>query len=68
MRWLDRAFNWSPKFDYVVKTLEGKGDKAVKEREERLRKITIGLQNKPWRVALKVLMLESAWVSRSCMF
>ena len=41
-KWLDKApdaFNWSPKFDYVVKTLESRGDKAAREREERLRKI-----------------------------
>ena len=33
------AFNWSPKFDYVVKTLEGKGEKETREREERMRKV-----------------------------
>ena len=33
------AFNWSPHFDYVVKTLEGKGEKDAREREEKLRKI-----------------------------
>ena len=33
------AFNWSPKFDYVVKTHEGKGEKEAREREERMRKV-----------------------------
>ena len=33
------AFNWSPHFDYVVKTLEGNGEKEAREREEKLRKI-----------------------------
>ena len=28
------AFNWSPKFDYVVKTLEGKGERR-QERENK---------------------------------
>ena len=42
-KWLNGApdaFNWSPHFDYVVKTLEGKGDKEAREREERMRKIS----------------------------
>ena len=43
-KWLGRdptAFNWSPHFDYVVQTLEGKGEKEAREREEMLRKCTI---------------------------
>ena len=42
-KWLDGdadAFNWSPHFDYVVKTLERKGEKEAREREQRLRKIS----------------------------
>ena len=42
-KWLDGeadAFNWSPHFDYVVKTLEGKSEKEAREREQRLRKIS----------------------------
>ena len=42
-KWLDGdadAFNWSPHFDYVVKTLEGKGEKEARKREQRLRKIS----------------------------
>ena len=42
-KWLDGdadAFNWSPHFDYVVKTLEGKGEKEAREREQRMRKIS----------------------------
>ena len=42
-KWLDEdgdAFNWSPHFDYVVKTLEGKGEKEASEREQRMRKIS----------------------------
>ena len=34
-KWLDGdadAFNWSLHFDYVVKTLEGKGEKEARER------------------------------------
>ena len=41
-KWLRRdptAFNWSPHFDYVVQTLEGKGEKEAREREEMLRKV-----------------------------
>ena len=37
------AFNWSPHFDYVVKTLEGKGEKEAREREKLLRKKTNGV-------------------------
>ena len=33
------SFNWSPQFNYVVKTLEGKGDKKAREREMRMREI-----------------------------
>ena len=33
------VFNWSPKFDYVVKTLERKGEKEARDREKRMRKI-----------------------------
>ncbi len=42
-KWLDEdadAFNWSPHFDYVVKTLEGKGEKESREREQRVRQIS----------------------------
>ena len=42
-KWLDGdadAFNWSPFFDYVVKTLEGKGEKEAREREERMRRVS----------------------------
>ena len=42
-KWLDGdadAFNWSPHFDYVVKTLEGKSEKEAREREQRMRKIS----------------------------
>ena len=45
-KWLTKdpdAFNWSPHFDYVVKTLEGKGEKEAREREELLRKKTNGV-------------------------
>ena len=41
-KWLNKetdAFNWSPHFDYVVKTLEGKGEKEAREREEKVRQI-----------------------------
>ena len=39
-KWLRRdaeAFDWSPYFDHVVQTLEGKGEEEAREREERLR-------------------------------
>ena len=42
-KWLDGApdaFDWSPHFDYVVKTLEGRGEKEAREREARMRKIS----------------------------
>ena len=42
-KWLDRdadAFDWSPHFDYVVKTLEGKTEEEARQREERMRKIS----------------------------
>ena len=45
-KWLRRdpdAFNWSPHFDYVVKTLEGKGEKEAREREDLLRKKANGV-------------------------
>ena len=45
-KWLRKdpdAFNWSPQFDYVVKTLEGKEEKEAREREELLRKKTNGV-------------------------
>ena len=45
-KWLRKdpdAFNWSPHFDYVVKNLEGKGEKEAREREELLRKKTNGV-------------------------
>ena len=45
-KWLRRdptAFNWSPHFDYVVQTLEGKGEKEAREREEMLRKVVKGV-------------------------
>ena len=41
-QWLDgdsAAFDWSPHFDFVVRELEGKGTRDVKERQERLRKL-----------------------------
>ena len=41
-KWLDRdtdAFDWSPHFDYVVKTLEGRSEEEAREREERMRKV-----------------------------
>ena len=40
--WLDgdsAAFDWSPHFDFVVRELEGKGERDVKERQERVRKL-----------------------------
>ena len=45
-KWLRKdpaAFNWSPHFDYVVQTLEGKGEKEAREREETLRKVVKGV-------------------------
>ena len=45
-KWLRKdpaAFNWSPHFDYVVQTLEGKGEKEAREREETLRKVVTGV-------------------------
>ena len=45
-KWLRRdptAFNWSPHFDHVVQTLEGKGEKEAREREEMLRKVVKGV-------------------------
>ena len=42
-RWLGKdreAFDWSPHFNYVVKTLEGKGEEEAREREERMRRVT----------------------------
>ena len=42
-KWLDGdtdAFDWSPHFDYVVKTLEGKGEKEAREREQRMKQIS----------------------------
>ena len=45
-KWLRRdptAFNWSFHFDYVVQTLEGKGEKEAREREEMLRKVVKGV-------------------------
>ena len=53
-KWLRKApdaFNWSPKFDYVVKTLEGKGEKEAREREEKMRSIA--------KVAFCNVVLES---------
>ena len=41
-KWLNNepgAFNWSPHFDYVVKNIEGGGEKEAREREERLRQV-----------------------------
>ena len=41
-KWLRKdatAFDWSPYFDHVVQTLEGKGEQEAREREERLREI-----------------------------
>ena len=54
-KWLNKdidAFNWSPHFDYVVKTLEGKGEKEARERErecDRLQRLFIVIfkQNHP---------------------
>ena len=45
-KWLRKdpaAFNWSPHFDYVVQTLEGKGEEEAREREEMLRKVVKGV-------------------------
>ena len=41
-QWLDRdtaAFDWSPLFSFVVEELEGKGEKEVEERQEKVRKL-----------------------------
>ena len=41
-QWLngdDDAFNWTPFFSYVVKELEGKGEKEVTERQEKVRNL-----------------------------
>ena len=41
-QWLDAdsaAFDWSPYFSFVVRELEGKGEKEVGEREEQVRKL-----------------------------
>lgn len=37
------AFNWSPHFDYVVQSLEGKGEHDSRAREEELRKKVKGV-------------------------
>ena len=45
-KWLrnDRdAFNWSPHFDYVVQTLEGKGEEEAREREKLMRNVVKGV-------------------------
>ena len=42
-KWLDGdadAFDWSPHFDYVVKTLEGKDENEAREREQRMKQIS----------------------------
>ncbi|CAI8016587.1 Nicotinamide N-methyltransferase [Geodia barretti] len=60
-KWLDGdadAFNWSPHFDYVVQTLEGKGEKEAREREQRMRKLSKvvfcdALSEHPWRKAMR---------------
>lgn len=41
-QWLDRdatAFDWSPHFSFVVRELEGKGEKEVETRQELVRKV-----------------------------
>ena len=41
-KWLDRdpsAYDWTSYFHYVIRELEGKGDKEIKEREEQIRKL-----------------------------
>ena len=45
-QWLKKepgAFDWSPHFDYVVKTLEGGEERDAREREERMRHVTKGV-------------------------
>ena len=45
-QWLEKepgAFDWSPHFDYVVKTLEGGEERDAREREERMRHVTKGV-------------------------
>ena len=37
------AFNWSPHFDYVVQTLEGKGEEEAREREKLMRNVVRGV-------------------------
>ena len=37
------AFNWSPHFDYVVQSLEGKGEQEAREREEQLKQKVKGI-------------------------
>ena len=42
-KWLDRdagTFDWSPHFDYVVKTLEGKSEEEARAREEKMREVS----------------------------
>ena len=42
-KWLDgdaSGLDWSPHFDYVVKSLEGKGEKEAREREQRMRQVS----------------------------
>ena len=45
-QWLNRdsvAFDWSPHFSYVVRDLEGKREKEVKERQEQVCKLVKGM-------------------------
>ena len=44
-KWLKNdpaAFDWTPHFDYVVQTLEGKGEKEARGREAKLRAVAKG--------------------------
>ena len=44
-KWLKNdaaAFDWTPHFDYVVQTLEGKGEKEARKREAKLRAVGKG--------------------------
>ena len=41
-QWLDRdpaAFDWTPHFNFVVQELEGKGEEALYERQEQVRRV-----------------------------
>ena len=34
------SFDWSPNLEYIVKTLEGKGEKEARDRDQRMRRIS----------------------------